>query len=91
MRHHWFVVAFAAAMLVGSAHKADAGMIGMPIQLKSVMQHIKFDMPTLAPIADTQVCQHESGELRRAPAFNALRVLEELSDQVVAPNVEISR
>lgn len=51
-------------------------MIGMPIQLTSVMQHIKFDMPTLAPIADTQVCQHESGELRHAPDFNALRAIE---------------
>ena len=30
---------------------ADAGLLGMPMGLQSAVQHIKFETPTLAPMA----------------------------------------
>lgn len=86
MRNHWFIAAFTAVILLGSAHKTDAGMIGMPIQLKSVMQHISFDTP-----ASSQFCERDASEFPLGPVnFEALRATEEIQDQVAALNVGIA-
>ncbi|MBR0797176.1 transglutaminase-like cysteine peptidase [Bradyrhizobium jicamae] len=47
---------------------ASAGLVGMPISLRSALR-IKFETPTLPPMAYTMFCLHYSSECRQAPIF----------------------
>ena len=50
-----------AALLVG-LQAADAGLLGMPMNLRGAIQRIKFEEPTMAPMAYTMFCLHYKGE-----------------------------
>jgi predicted transglutaminase-like cysteine proteinase len=43
---------------------AEASLIGAPQALRGVIQHIKFDMPTLPPMAFTQFCLKYANECK---------------------------
>jgi predicted transglutaminase-like cysteine proteinase len=55
------VAAMSAALLVG-LQTADAGLLGMPMNLRGAVERIKFETPTLAPMAYTQFCLRYQGE-----------------------------
>jgi predicted transglutaminase-like cysteine proteinase len=57
-----------AAMLAGFA-PANAGLLGMPMGLQSAIQHIKFQTPTLAPMAYTEFCLRYEDECRSKTMF----------------------
>jgi predicted transglutaminase-like cysteine proteinase len=57
-----------AGVLVGF-QPANAGLLGMPMGLQSAIQHIKFDTPTLPPMAYTQFCLRYQDECRSRPMF----------------------
>ena len=65
------VAAVAAAAIIGACQPAGAGLLGMPIGLLSAIQHIKFEKPTLAPMAHTMFCLRYAGECRVGPRFAA--------------------
>ena len=46
----------AAVGLVGVTGSAQAGLLGMPLNLRSAFQHIKLDAPALPPMAYSQFC-----------------------------------
>ena len=50
------LVALAAVVTAGVQDGAKAGFIGAPLALRGVIEHIKFDSPTLPPMAFTQFC-----------------------------------
>src|SRR5512140_3361843 len=50
------LMAAVAVVAAGVQNRADAGFIGAPQALRGVIQHIKFDSPTLPPMAYTQFC-----------------------------------
>ena len=56
MRKISTLAAAAAVAMVAAFQPADAGLLGMPIGLQSAIQHIKFETPTLAPMAYTEFC-----------------------------------
>jgi len=51
-----WVVAAAAIATIGFSNGARADLIGVPQALRGVIQHIKFNQPTLPPMAFTQFC-----------------------------------
>jgi len=83
------VAAVAAAAIMGAFQSASAGLLGMPIGLLSAMQYIKFDTPTLAPMAHTMFCLRYEDECRARPLFRGGPVL--LTDQRWADLREINR
>jgi predicted transglutaminase-like cysteine proteinase len=59
------LVALTAAIIsIGFNQSADASLLGMPRNLKSVFEHIRFAAPTLPPMAFFQFCQRYDGECR---------------------------
>lgn len=60
------ISAFAAAVLmaIGVQTAADAGMIGSPLALRGVIQQIKFEQPTLPPMAFTMFCLKYADECK---------------------------
>jgi predicted transglutaminase-like cysteine proteinase len=54
----------AAIMSIGLNQSADASLLGMPRNLKSVYEHIRFATPTLPPMAFFQFCLRYDGECR---------------------------
>jgi predicted transglutaminase-like cysteine proteinase len=63
----WAAVAV-ATMIAGAQH-AGAGLLGMPMGLQSAIQHIKFERPTLAPMAYTEFCLRYEDECRPKTMF----------------------
>jgi predicted transglutaminase-like cysteine proteinase len=59
-----FLAAAAATMVVGVLPQAQAGLIGGPLSLRGAVQHIKFDTPTLAPMAFTMFCMRYADECK---------------------------
>jgi predicted transglutaminase-like cysteine proteinase len=57
-----------AAMTVGF-HSANAGLLGMPMGLQSAIQHIKFETPTMPPLAYLQFCVRYQDECRKKTMF----------------------
>ncbi len=51
-----FVAVVAAFFAIGSEHSAKAGFIGAPMGLRGAIQFIKFETPTLPPMAFTMFC-----------------------------------
>jgi predicted transglutaminase-like cysteine proteinase len=58
------VVLSFAVLSIGFSRSADASLLGMPRYLKSVYEHIRFDTPTLPPMAYFQFCERYTGECR---------------------------
>src|ERR1700709_562928 len=63
------LAAVAAAMVIGGFQGANAGLLGTPMGLKPAIQHIKFEAPTLAPMAYTQFCLRYEDECRPRMMF----------------------
>jgi hypothetical protein len=57
-----FLAAAAAAMVVGVLPQAQAGLISGPLPLRGAVQYIKFDTPTLAPMAFTMFCMRYAAQ-----------------------------
>jgi predicted transglutaminase-like cysteine proteinase len=83
------VAAVAAAAIIGACQPAGAGLLGMPIGLLSAIQHIKFERPTLAPMAHTMFCLRYERECRARPPFRGGPVL--LTDERWADLREVNR
>ena len=58
------LMAAAAIVTIGVQHGAKAGFIGAPLALRGVIQSIKFDSPTLPPMAFTQFCLRYANECK---------------------------
>jgi predicted transglutaminase-like cysteine proteinase len=69
MRKISTLAALAAAAMFAGYQQAHAGLLGMPIGLQSAIQHIKFETPTLAPMAYTQFCLRYQAECRSRITF----------------------
>jgi predicted transglutaminase-like cysteine proteinase len=59
-----WVVAAAALLTIGVQHGAQAGLIGAPMALKGAIQAIKFEAPTLPPMAFTMFCLKYAGDCK---------------------------
>ena len=59
----WFV-AVTATMVVGGYQSANAGFVGMPSALGSMMKRISFSNFTLPPMAYTQFCLRYAGQCK---------------------------
>jgi predicted transglutaminase-like cysteine proteinase len=62
----------AAVAVVGTIigfQPVRAGLPGMPMGLQSAVQHIKFERPTLAPMAYTEFCIRYQDECRQKTVF----------------------
>ena len=69
MRRISTVVAVAVAGTIIGFQPVGAGLLGMPMGLQSVVQHIKFERPTLAPMAYTEFCIRYQGQCRQKTVF----------------------
>lgn len=69
MRTISILAAMAIAGTIAGLQSAGAGLLGMPIGLQSAIQHIKFEAPTLPPMAYTQFCLRYQGQCRVMPMF----------------------
>src|SRR5580765_8113876 len=62
----------AAVAVVGTIigfQPVRAGLLGMPMGLQSAVQHIKFERPTLAPMAYTEFCIRYQDQCRQKTVF----------------------
>jgi predicted transglutaminase-like cysteine proteinase len=62
----------AAVAVVGTIigfQPVTAGLLGMPMGLQSAVQHIKFERPTLAPMAYTEFCIRYPDQCRQKTVF----------------------
>jgi predicted transglutaminase-like cysteine proteinase len=57
------LVAAASIVTIG-VQSATAGFVGAPQALRGVIEHIKFDSPTLPPMAFTQFCLRYANECK---------------------------
>ena len=62
-----------AAMIVGF-EPVNAVPLDMPMGPQSAIQHIKFETPTLPPMAYTVFCLRYQDECRTRPLFRAAAV-----------------
>src|SRR5882724_6198954 len=69
MRKISILAAMAVAGMVVGFQSAHAGLLGMPMGLKSAIQRIKFEAPTLPPMAYSQFCVRYEDECRSRPMF----------------------
>jgi predicted transglutaminase-like cysteine proteinase len=69
-------LAVAAAMLaIGGQDSAKAGFVGAPMGLRGAIQYIKFEAPTLPPMAFTLFCLKYENECKpRRMVFRGTRV-----------------
>jgi predicted transglutaminase-like cysteine proteinase len=69
MRKISILAAMAVAAVIAGFQSANAGLLGMPMGLQSAIQHIKFETPTLPPMAYSQFCLRYEDECRSRPLF----------------------
>lgn len=69
MRKISILTAVAVAASIAGFRPAGAGLLETPIGLKSAIQHIKFEAPTLAPMAYTEFCLRYADECRSRLMF----------------------
>jgi predicted transglutaminase-like cysteine proteinase len=55
-------IVFLFALALAGAGQAAAGMLGAPLNLRSAIERIRLDEPTLAPLAYTRFCQTYADE-----------------------------
>jgi predicted transglutaminase-like cysteine proteinase len=79
MRKISTLAAVTVAAVITALHPAFAGLLGMPIGLQSAVQRIKFEAPTLPPMAYTMFCLRYQDECRAKPLFRGgpVRLTEE--------------
>jgi len=63
-----FAAVAVAGIFVGF-ESASAAMVGMPMGLKSALQYIRFETPTLPPMAYSLFCVRYQDECRSRPMF----------------------
>ncbi|MET4369780.1 putative transglutaminase-like cysteine proteinase [Bradyrhizobium sp. LB12.1] len=69
-----FLAAVAAVVVaVGVQQSAKAAFVGAPLGLRGAMQYIKFDQPTLAPMAFTIFCLKYKDECKPRPQHIVFR------------------
>jgi predicted transglutaminase-like cysteine proteinase len=69
-----FLAAVAAVVVaVGVQQSARAAFVGAPLGLRGAMQYIKFDQPTLAPMAFTIFCLKYKDECKPRPQHIVFR------------------
>jgi predicted transglutaminase-like cysteine proteinase len=61
--------ALAVAGMFVAFEPVKAGQLNMPTEPQSAIQHIKFETPTMAPMAYTMFCQRYKNECRTRPLF----------------------
>jgi predicted transglutaminase-like cysteine proteinase len=78
----------AVATLIGGFQRAEAGLLGMPMGLRSAIQHIKFETPALPPMAYTEFCLRYEDECQSRPIFRGgpVRLTSERWDDLVEVN-----
>jgi predicted transglutaminase-like cysteine proteinase len=59
-----FIFVALAAVAFGMIPKAEAGLISAPMALRGMIHYIKFDGPTLPPMAFTQFCLRYAEECK---------------------------
>jgi predicted transglutaminase-like cysteine proteinase len=93
MRKISTLAALAAAAMLAGYQQANAGLLGMPIGLRSAIQHIKFETPTLAPMAYTQFCLRYQDECRSRITFRGgpVRLTDERWDDLKEVNNTVNR
>eukprot|EP01035_Chromulina_nebulosa_P009773 gene9773-13186_t len=70
-----FAMVAASVLVLGIQQQAEASLIGAPQALRGVIQRIKFDAPTLPPMAFTQFCMKYADECKpRRMVFRGGRV-----------------
>lgn len=69
-----FLAAVAAVVVAGGVQQsARAAFVGAPLGLRGAMQYIKFDQPTLAPMAFTIFCLKYKDECKPRPQHIVFR------------------
>src|SRR5262249_18436940 len=58
------IIMSAAMVFVGFGKPAEANMIGMTRGLRAVYDHIRFETPTMPPMAFSQFCLRYAGECK---------------------------
>ncbi|MDB5653457.1 MAG: hypothetical protein JWQ94_1070 [Tardiphaga sp.] len=81
----------AALITIGTQQSAHAGLVGAPLALRGAIQYIKFDAPTMTPMAFTKFCLAYSEECRpqRRMVFRGSRV--KLTDERMAALKSVNR
>ena len=84
-------LAIAVAVLgIGVQQSAKAAFVGAPMGLRGAVQYIKFDQPTLAPMAFTMFCLKYENECKpRRMAFRGSRL--KLTEERLAQLQEVNR
>jgi predicted transglutaminase-like cysteine proteinase len=92
MRKTILAAAAIAAMIAGF-QSANAGLLGMPMGLHAAIQHIKFETPTLAPMAYTQFCLRYEEDCRPRMIFRGgpVRLAAERWDDLKEVNDTVNR
>ena len=93
MRSISILAAMAIAGTMAGSQSASAGLLGMPMGLQSAIQHIKFEAPTLPPMAYTMFCLHYQDECRAKPLFRGgpVRLTEERWADLKQVNQTVNR
>jgi predicted transglutaminase-like cysteine proteinase len=88
-------IAVAALAVVGAIQVANAGLIGMPRQLQTAVERIRFGTLTLAPFAYTEFCIRHASECPTPPGMTfrggSARLSQQRWDELVAINGEVNR
>jgi predicted transglutaminase-like cysteine proteinase len=93
MRVRSIVAVFAAVMFIGFSQLAQAGFIGMPMQLRSAILRVQFETPTLAPMAYTQFCIRYAEDCESKPIRfrgGPVRMTDERLDQLATVNKDVN-
>jgi predicted transglutaminase-like cysteine proteinase len=92
MRKLSLLVAAIAAMTFAGFQAAEAGLIGMPMNLRGAIERIKFDAPALPPMAYTQFCMRYADDCRPRPMFRGgpVRLTVERWDDLVQVNKSVN-
>jgi predicted transglutaminase-like cysteine proteinase len=79
------IVVAATAVIFEPAY---AGLLGMPMALQSAIHRIRFETPTLPPMAYTMFCLHYEDECRAKPLFRGgpVRLTEERWAEITGVN-----
>lgn len=81
----------ATILSVGVQHGAQAAMIGAPMALRGAMQYIKFDKPSMSPMAFTRFCLAYAEECKpqRRMVFRGSRI--KMTDERMATLKAVNR
>ncbi|QIG98779.1 MULTISPECIES: transglutaminase-like cysteine peptidase [unclassified Bradyrhizobium] len=80
-----------------SARDTQAGMIGLPLPLRGVIEKIRFSEPTLAPMAYTMFCMRYSDECKQKPRARmvfrggAMRLTKQRIADLIEVNASVNR